>query len=322
MAVKLAVVMDPISQIHYQKDTTLAILLEVQRRGWSLSYLEQADLFIRDGVAFGRARQLKVFADANHWFEFQSEQTEELHHFDVILMRKDPPFDMEYIYTTYILEIAEAKGAMIINKPQSLRDANEKLFAQWFPECMPKTLVSRQPDSLRQFITEHKDVVLKPLHTMGGGSIFRLSFTDNNVNVVIEMLTQNGTHYIMAQQFIPAITQSGDKRIFLIAGKPIPYALARLPAKGEIRGNLAAGGKGVGVELTKRDYQICEQVGATLRNKGLLFVGIDVIGDYLTEINVTSPTCVLELQKFYDINISAVFVDCIERRLSPRNSSA
>jgi glutathione synthase len=307
---KLAVVMDPISQIHYHKDTTLALLLEAQKRGFSLAYLEQKDLFVKDGVAWGMSAPLRVFEDPLHWFELQDRTTTKLEEFDLILMRKDPPFDMEYIYTTYILEFAQAKGVNVINAPQGLRDANEKLFAQWFPHCMPETLVSKDKTLLREFVAEHQDVVFKPLDSMGGGSIFRLRTGDTNINVVIEVLTNNGQRHIMAQRFLPEIAQ-GDKRIFLINGQPIPYALARLPTQGEIRGNLAAGGRGEGVELTPRDYWLCEQVGEIVRQKGLFFVGLDVIGQYITEINVTSPTCVRELQSFFDINVSAHFYDAL-----------
>jgi glutathione synthase len=311
MPIKLAVVMDPIDKINVQKDTTLALLMEAHARHWSLFYLEQKDLFVQEGVALGMASSLKKNPYANR-FTLGDRKTQQLDYFDIILMRKDPPFDMEYIYTTYILEFAKLKGVRVINDPQSLRDANEKLFAQWFPQCMPATLVSRDPALFREFINVQRDVVLKPLHAMGGGSVFRLKVGDNNINVVIEVLTDNGLRHIMAQKFIPEIAE-GDKRIFILDGKPIPYALARLPAAGEIRGNLAAGGHGRGVELSERDFWIAEQVGPTLKEKGLLFVGLDVIGDYLTEINVTSPTCVRELQAFFDINISKEFFDILEK---------
>lgn len=311
MARKLAVVMDPISKINFKKDTTLALLLEAQARGWQLFYLEQKDLFVTEGVAWGNAAPLTVQNKLTCWFDLQKQNQQELAGFDVILMRKDPPFDMEYIYTTYILEFAQAQGATVINNPQSLRDANEKLFAQWFPHCMPPTLVTKSAVFLREFIEKYQDVVFKPLHSMGGGSVFHLKTGDNNINVVIEILTENGCKHIMAQQFLPAITQ-GDKRIFLIDGEPLPYAVARLPMAGEIRGNLAAGGCAKGVELTERDYWICQQVGQRLKEKGLFFVGLDVIGDYLTEINVTSPTCVRELQSFYDINVSNLFFNKLE----------
>lgn len=312
MTTKLAVVMDPIDKIHYQKDTTLAFLLEAQKRHWSLSYLEQQDLFLREGVAFARVAPLKVFENKDCWFELGQRSIYPLENFDIILMRKDPPFDMEYIYTTYLLEFAKLKGVRVVNDPQSLRDANEKLFAQWFPHCMPPTIVTKEAALLRDFIQEQGDVVFKPLNSMGGGSVFRLKQGDVNINVVIEVLTNNGSCHIMAQRFIPEI-QSGDKRIFMLNGRPLPYALARLPAKGEIRGNLAAGGQARGVALSSQDYFICEQVGDTLKKKGLLFVGLDVIGDYLTEINVTSPTCVRELQAFYPIDVSAQFFDILEK---------
>lgn len=308
---RLAVVMDPIANIHYKKDTTLTLLLEAKKRGWQLSYLEQKDLFVKDGQAWGIAAPLSVYENPTKWYDLGDAEAQPLTSFDIILMRKDPPFDMEYIYTTYILEFAKHKGVRVINDPQSLRDANEKLFAQWFAHCMPPTLVSKNHSLLREFIFEHDDVVLKPLNSMGGGSIFRLTSKDNNINVAIEVLTNNGQFHIMAQRFLPEISK-GDKRIFLINGEPIPYALARLPAPGEIRGNLAAGGTGKGVELNDRDYWLCEQVGETLKRKGLFFVGLDVIGAYITEINVTSPTCVRELQEFYDINVPARFFDAIE----------
>jgi glutathione synthase len=311
MPKKLGVVMDPIAGIHFKKDTTLALLLEAQKRNWSLYYLEPRDLYLKNGITYGRSRPLKVFNDPKRWFEFAAEAYHELHHFDVILMRKDPPFDMEYIYTTFLLEFAEQRGSLIINKPQSLRNANEKLFAQWFPECMPPTLVAKDPLLLKQFINEHHTIVLKPLHEMGGGSIFKLSKDDVNLNVAIEVLTDKGNQFVMTQQFIPEIV-SGDKRIILINGYPIDYALARIPIEGEIRGNLAAGGKGVGIKLSQRDHEICEQIGPTLREKGLYFVGIDVIGDYLTEINVTSPTCVREIEASFDVNICEQFFDFVE----------
>ncbi len=311
---KLGVVMDPIQAIHFKKDSTLAILLEAQARGWALNYMEQGDLFSKDGIAYSRMRGLRVFNNPQHWFEFTDDRTAPLHELQVIFMRKDPPFNLEYIYTTYLLELAEAKGSLIVNKPQSLRDANEKVFTNWFPQCTPPSLISADAKRIRAFITEQKDVILKPLHGMGGSSIFRLRKDDVNINVVIETLTSFGNQHIMAQRFIAEIAQ-GDKRIFLINGKPIPYALARIPSAGDIRGNLAAGGKGVGVELTKRDYWICEQLSETLRAKGLLFVGIDVIGDYLTEINVTSPTCIREIESFFNINISGQLLDCIENNL-------
>lgn len=311
MAVKLGVVMDPIESIAPYKDTTLAMMLAAQKRGFELYYMTQNDLWIQDGVVWMRSRRVEVYDDNQHWFEFKGECTEPLAELDVVLMRKDPPFDTEYIYTTYLLELAEANGALVVNKPQSLRDANEKIFASWFPQCIPKQIVTRRADLLKAFIREHKDAVLKPLHGMGGGSIFRLKENDDNINVVIETLTRDGQSYIMAQQFLPEIID-GDKRIILLNGEPVPYALARVPNPGDIRGNLAAGGTGVGVEITDRDRWLCEQVGPTLKEKGLLFVGLDVIGDYITEINVTSPTCVREIDAAYNLDIAAQFLDILD----------
>ncbi|MDH5511823.1 MAG: glutathione synthase [Gammaproteobacteria bacterium] len=316
MKIRIGVVMDPIGSIKIYKDSTLAMLLEAQARGWAIRYMEQGDLFLRDGLAHARQRALKVFDDSVRWFEWGEETTGPLSDLDVILMRKDPPFDMEYIYTTYLLERAEDAGVLVVNKPRSLRDANEKLFTAWFPQCTPPTLVTRAGGRLRDFLAEYGDIILKPLGSMGGESIFRLRRGDPNANVVIETLTANASRYAMAQRFIPEIA-TGDKRILLINGEPIPYALARVPAEGETRGNLAAGGKGIGVALTERDHWICAQVGPVLREMGLLFVGLDVIGDFLTEINVTSPTCIRELDRLYNLRISASLLDAIEARLPP-----
>jgi glutathione synthase len=255
-------------------------------------------------------KKLKVFNDADNWFKVNAGVDLALDSLDAILMRKDPPFDMNYIYSTYILEKAEEKGTIIINKAQSLRDANEKLFTNNFSQCMPPTLVSSQAEHIKAFYKEHKDIILKPLDGMGGASVFRIKEGDSNLSVIIETLTEHGTKLTMAQRFIPEI-KKGDKRILLINGVPVPYALARIPAKGETRANLAAGGEGVGIELTDRDRWICEQVAPLLKEKGLIFVGIDVIGDYLTEVNVTSPTCIRELDKQYNINISAILMDWI-----------
>lgn len=315
MTVRLGVVMDPIASIHPKKDSTLAMLLEAQRRGWQLWYLTQDDLFMRDGRAYGHMRQLAVHDSAEHWFEFNSgPQLTQLAELDVILMRKDPPFNMEYVYTTYILESAEAEGVLVVNKPQSLRDANEKMYTAWFPQCCPPTLVSRSRDQLRGFLHEHQDIILKPLDGMGGASIFRLRGDDPNISVVIETLSHHQKRFIMAQRYIPEIS-AGDKRILMVDGEPVPYALARVPAMGETRGNLAAGGQGVGVALSERDRWICAQVSETLRKKGLLFVGLDVIGDFLTEINVTSPTCIRELDRLYGLNIAGQLMDVISERL-------
>ena len=319
MLIKIGVVMDPIGDINYKKDSTLAMLLEAQSRDWQLFYMEQADLYMKHDEARAKMKPLKVFDDAKNWFELGEDEDLALDSLDAILMRKDPPFDMNYIYSTYILEKAEEKGTIIINKAQSLRDANEKLFTNYFPQCMPPTLVSSQPEHLRNFFDEHKDIILKPLDGMGGASVFRIKPGDSNLGVIIETLTEHGTKLTMAQRFIPEIKQ-GDKRILLINGEPVPYALARIPAKGETRANLATGGEGVGIELSKRDRWICEQVAPLLKEKGLIFVGIDVIGDYLTEVNVTSPTCIRELDQAHDLNISATLMDCIETTIAETRS--
>lgn len=312
---KLGVVMDPIARINIKKDTTFAMLLAAQQRGWSLSYMEQGDLLLRDGRVSARMRALRVQDDTEKWFEFTGSESAALDTLDVILMRKDPPFDIEYLYTTLLLERAEAAGVRVVNRPQALRDCNEKLFTAWFPQCTPPTLVTRDAYALRAFLAEHDDIILKPLHGMGGASVFRLRSGDPNINVVIETLTQHGGGFIMAQRFIPEIRE-GDKRILMIDGEPVPYALARIPAPGETRGNLAAGGRGVGVPLSARDRWICAEVGPQLRARGLLFVGLDVIGDYLTEINVTSPTCVRELDTLYGLNIAAQFLDVVEKQVT------
>jgi glutathione synthase len=316
-AIKLGVVMDPVGSIKPTKDTTLAMLLAAQARGWTLHYFEQHNLYLLDGEARGLSRRLQVNEMPRDWFSFGEQLDIDLASLDVILMRKDPPFDMEYIYSTYVLERAEQAGALVINRPQSLRDANEKAYTAWFPECCPPTLMTSDMNYIREFLAEHGKIVVKPLAGMGGASVFVLANGDPNLSVVLEILTERGTRLTVAQKYIPEISE-GDKRILLIDGEPIPYALARIPAPGESRGNLAAGGNGVGVPLTKRDRWICAQVATSLRNKGLLFVGLDVIGDYLTEINVTSPTGVRELDKLYDLDIANQFMTVIERKLSEK----
>ena len=304
----LGVVMDPIGSIKPYKDTTLALLLEAQRRGFALQYFELGDLYLRDGVAQGRGRALTVRDDKKDWFTLGEARVLPLHECELILMRKDPPFNTEYVYATYVLERAELAGARVVNKPQSLRDANEKAYAQFFPQCCAPTLIASDMGALRAFAREQGEVVLKPLDGMGGTSVFRLRADDMNLSVVLETITASGTRYAMAQRYLPEIAQ-GDKRILMLCGEPVPYALARIPKAGETRGNLAAGGRGEGRELSERDRWICAEVGPTLREKGLLFVGIDVIGDYLTEINVTSPTCLRELDGIYGLNIAGMFFD-------------
>ena len=317
MSVRLGIVMDPIARISYKKDSSLAMLLAAQERGWSLFYMEQQDLYQGAGQARARMRPLKVFADPEHWFELEAEQDCALSELDVILMRKDPPFDMEFVYSTYLLEQAEAAGVLVVNRPQSLRDCNEKLFATLFPQCTPPTLVSRRADILREFVNRQGDTILKPLDGMGGTSIFRHRPGDPNLSVILETLTGNGTQQIMAQGYLPAI-KDGDKRILMIDGEPVPYCLARIPASGETRGNLAAGGRGEARPLTDRDRWIAAQVGPTLREKGLLFVGLDVIGEHLTEINVTSPTCIREIDNAFGTKIGVQLMDAIDRKLKAR----
>jgi len=314
MPIKLGMVMDSIDHINIKKDTSFAMLLEAQVRGWELHYMELNDLFLRNGRAYARTRTLTVQRDAQQWYQFIAEQDIPLDQLNVILMRKDPPFDQEYIYATYILERAESMGVYVVNKPQSLRDANEKLFTAWFPECCAETLVAREPARIRSFLQEQGEIILKPLDGMGGTSIFHLRQNDPNLSVILEMMTHYNSRYIMAQKYLPEI-KDGDKRILMINGVAVPYALARIPAQGETRGNLAAGGRAEGRPLTEQDLWIANQVGPTLREKGLVFVGIDVIGDKLTEINVTSPTCVQELDQQFGINIAGMLMDHIDTKL-------
>lgn len=314
MSIRLGIVMDPITQINIKKDTSFALLLEAQRRGWTLHYMEVNDLYLRDGITYARMRELRLRRDPVAWHEFTGEQEVALDTLDVLLMRKDPPFNQEYIYVTYLLEVAERRGLLVVNKPSSLRDANEKLYTAWFPQCCAPTLVARDRRRIRQFLLEQQEIILKPLDGMGGASIFHVRKNDPNTSVILELMTQHESRFIMAQRYLPEI-RAGDKRILLIDGEAVPYALARIPAEGESRGNLAAGGRAEGRELSAQDRWIVEQVGPTLREKGLMFVGIDVIGDYLTEINVTSPTGVQELDRMYELNIGASLMDHIQTTL-------
>ena len=315
MSIALGVVMDPIADIKVHKDSTFAMLLEAQRRGWPLWYMEQADLRLLDGVPSARMRALQVQDDPADWFAFGDARLAPLAELQVILMRKDPPFDMEYVYTTYLLEQAEVRGTLVVNRPAALRDANEKLYTAWFPTCCPPTLVARDQQALREFLVQHGDIIVKPLGGMGGASVFRVRADDPNTGVILETLTEHGGRYAMAQRFIPEIAK-GDKRILVIDGEPVPYALARVPQPGETRGNLAAGGTGHGVALSEADRRIVDQVAPRLRAAGILFAGLDVIGDYLTEINVTSPTCIRELDAIYNINIAGQLMDRIEEKLA------
>jgi len=315
MSITVGVVMDPISLINPKKDTTLAMLLAVQRRGWEIRYLELSDIILRDGHPYGYSQNLRVRDSLEDWHEFVSEKKlQPLAELDVVLMRKDPPFDTEYIYATYILEQTQARGCLVINDPRALRDANEKLFTAWFADVCPSTLVTRDPAEIKRFLLEFGDIIVKPLDGMGGASIFRVISGDANASVIYETLTNHGLRFCMAQKYIPEITD-GDKRILMIDGEPIPYALARIPSAGELRGNLAAGGIGRGQALSDRDLEICATVGPELKRRGLIFVGLDVIGNYLTEINVTSPTCMRELEAQFDIQIADQLMECIAGHL-------
>ncbi len=312
---KLGIVMDPLASIKTVKDSSFAMLLAAKKRGWTIYTMQQSDLYMKDATAMARTCVTEVEDDSARSFNTQPATDIELASLDVILMRKDPPFDMEYITTTYLLEMAEREGVLIINRPSSLRDANEKFFITRFPQCCTPMVVSRDQKRIRSFIKQQKDVIVKPLDGMGGASIFRVTPEDPNLSVILESVTEHGSKTVMAQQFIPQISE-GDKRILLIDGEAVPYALARIPASGETRGNLAAGGSGIGVKLNDRDLWICQQLAPTLREMGILFAGIDVIGDYLTEINITSPTCIRELDKQYKLDIAGQLMDCIERILN------
>lgn len=316
--VSIGVVMDPISTIHPEKDTSLAFMLEAQSRGWQVEYLEMADLILRDGRPEARMRRLRLFDNTSHWFEFTGERYGALGELDVILMRKDPPFDIEYIMATYILEKAQIEGALVVNDPRSLRDANEKVFTSWFPQCTPPSLLTRSKKDIKIFLEVHKKIVVKPTNKMGGQSVFVIAQGDPNTNVIIDEITGLGTRYIQAQAYIHEIETVGDKRIILIDGVPVDYGIARIPAGDDHRGNLAVGAKAMGFELTERDRWICRQIGPALKERGLIFTGIDVIGDYLTEINVTSPTCIREIDKLYHTRIASIFFDSLQKSISQK----
>jgi glutathione synthase len=315
----LAVVMDPIAEIKFAKDSTLAMLLAAAARGWKLTYFEQSDLFLRDGVAFGRGRPLEVFANPEKWFELGDQTVQPLGGFDCVFMRKDPPFDAEYIYTTYILDRAEIQGALVANKPQGLRDMNEKVFTAWFPQCCAPTLISRSAADIGAFAAEHGKIVVKPLDGMGGKSIFVTEKGDKNLPVIIETLTDYGQRFAIAQRYLPEIAATGDSRILLIDGQPVPYALARIPLPTDNRGNLAAGAKGVGRELNDRDRWLAAEIGPKLAEKGMVLVGIDVIGGFVTEINVTSPTGIRELDQQFGLNIGDMVIAALERRIGAKS---
>ncbi len=319
MSIKIGILMDSLSSINTKKDSSFAMMLAAQKLGWEIHTIYQGDLYTENEKPKAHSRITHVDDNPDHWFDFITEQDIDLDSLDVILMRKDPPFDIEYIASTYILELAEKNGVIVVNKPASLRDNNEKMFITQFPECCTPFLVSRNKKRLHDFIVqqyqkEHQDVILKPLDGMGGTSIYRVNPQDPNLSVILETVSENEQRTVMAQQFIPEIVD-GDKRVLLINGRAIPYALARIPAAGETRGNLAAGGTGVGVELTERDLWICKQVGPVLKQRGILFAGIDIIGDYLTEINITSPTCIRELDQIYSLDIAGELMQCIKKHL-------
>ncbi len=310
----MAVVMDPISQINRKKDSTFAMLLEAQRRQYTTFYVEPKSLWIDNGRAMAAGAAVTVHDNPDHWFDLASQQTVALGDLDLVLMRKDPPFDMEYVADTYVLDRAEAAGALVVNKPAALRDINEKAAICGFPELTPPTLVARDHQVLRDFVLAQEKAIVKPLDGMGGHSIFNVSADDPNLNVVLETVSNQGQNLIMAQGFVPQITE-GDKRILMIDGEPVPYALARIPSAEDFRGNLAKGGRGVAVELSAADRAIASAVGPMLVERGVIFAGLDVIGDRLTEINVTSPTCIRELDAAYNLNIAGQLFDCLEKKL-------
>lgn len=311
---KLAMIMDPMATVKTYKDTSFRLLLEAQAQGYECFYLEMQDLSLQQGKPMARARPVTVRDQAEDFYTFGEVAEQPLAEFDVIMMRKDPPFDTEYVYATYMLELAEQAGALVVNKPQSLRDCNEKLFTAWFADLTPPTIVTRRAEQIRAFHQQHQDIILKPLDGMGGASIFRVREDGNNLGVIIETLTAHGTRYAMIQRYLPEI-KDGDKRILIIDGEPMPYSLARVPSAGETRGNLAAGGSGRPQPLSDSDWELARRVGPELKKRGLLLVGLDVIGDRITEINVTSPTCMREIEAAYNINIAAKLFEAIAARL-------
>jgi glutathione synthase len=311
---KLAFVADPLDSFKIYKDTTFAIMREAAARGHRLFAMEQEDLALRRGTVYGNASRLHLTGKKSMWYRREKSADMPLKNFDAVLMRKDPPFDMEYIYSTYLLELAEAQGARVFNRPRAIRDWNEKMGAVRFPRFAPPTVVTRREAVIREFLAEHRDVILKPLDGMGGASVFRVRRDDPNVNVIIETVTHYGRRTIMAQRYLAEI-RDGDKRVLLIGGKPVPHCLARIPKPGETRGNLAAGGTGVARKLTKRDREIAGKLGPVLHQEGLLLVGLDVIGDWLTEINVTSPTCFQEITEQTGFNVAGMFMDALTQAL-------
>ena len=310
----IAFIIDPLDSLKIYKDSTFAMMREASRRGHALFVLEQHELFVRDNQVQATNRQLTLTGDESHWYRLGATQITPLQQFDAVLMRKDPPFDMEYLYATHLLQAAERQGARVFNRGQALRDFNEKLAILQFAEFTTPTLVTREPQQVREFVAQHQDVILKPLDGMGGMGIFRLTPNDPNLGSILETQMQGGARSMMVQRYIPEITR-GDKRILLIDGEAVPFCLARIPQQGETRGNLAAGGRGVAQPLSERDWQIAKALGPQLRAQGLLLVGLDVIGDYLTEVNVTSPTCFQEITQQSGFDVAAMFIDALERQL-------
>jgi glutathione synthase len=316
--IKIGIVMDPIGAIRPWKDTTLGLMLEAQKRGWELHYMEIGDLRLENDRAFGRMKGISVSDDPGSWFEFHSERDAPLSGLDIILMRKDPPFDMEYIMATYILERAEAEGVLVANRPRALRDINEKVYTAWFSDCCPPGILTRSKEYLLEFLETHGRIVVKPTCKMGGKSIYVISRGDPNTHVILEDATHGGTLFVQAQAYIPNIREEGDKRILLIDGQPVEYGLTRIPRADDHRGNLATGATGRGIELSDRDRWICGRVGPVLREQGVVFAGLDIIGEYLTEINITSPTCIREIEQLFPVRISAALIDALENRLQSR----
>lgn len=311
---RIGVVMDPIESINMKKDSTFEMIWQAQKLGWDIEYLEMNDLSIDNGIALGDARQLTAHQDINHWFDLGDSRRIKLGDLDAILMRKDPPFDMEFVYSTYILELAEEQGSLVVNSPKALRDCNEKAYCAWFPHVCPDTIITRKSSDFRAFLEKHQDIIVKPLDGMGGASIFRVQTGSPNVGVIIETLTNHESTYAMAQRYMPEIID-GDKRILMVNGEPVPFVLARLAAKGETRGNLAAGGRGVAQPISKADLHIASVVGPELVKRNIMFAGLDVIGDRLTEINVTSPTCIKEINDACGTNIALDLLKAIETKL-------
>lgn len=313
--IKIGIIMDPIESIKPYKDSCMAMMLAAQHKGWTVYYMQQQQLYLDNGITYVDATAITVFDNNDSWFEFGATTNMPLHELDCVLMRKDPPFDAEYLYSCHLLALAEQQGCLIVNSPSALCNHNEKLFIGQFPELCAPTRVSRDTRHILDFLNEHQDIILKPLDGMGGASIFRVQQGDKNTNVILETLSNNGTNSMMAQKFIPNIS-AGDKRILVVDGKPVDYCLARIPAEGENRGNIAAGGSGVGQALSERDREIANTIGPVLKERGILFAGLDVIGDYLTEINITSPTCIRELDAQFDLDIAGDLMNVIEARLA------